>query len=593
MKRATRLTTVFYRNFILLIVVPILCVIVVALGIMRNMMLESAYNSIQLAQDNAATTVAAEIKTNSLKLTHFLFANDRLALELAEKIAVGTGLERYQNTLKLKELYNFVVAPSSDIVAIHFYTKGGEAISLKDDLALPIDEIKKYSFYEQAQSYPEHTHYGLINAGFTYKAMLTEPSRRAMAISYAPANRTGKDNIEMVCWYTYSSANQIITSYSRTPTQGEMYLIDGEGQILMSPQQDSYQYTLPSDIASYSPGRHHYTENKAQRNVLITPVPGTDWRIVSAVDTDVLLAEFDRVVQLVMLASLVVFVLFISFSVIFLRNIIQPVNTLVTGMQQVEQGDLTVRLLPTGQDEIHALMESFNSMIRRTQDLVAFNELQQKEKMAAEMKALQSQINPHFLVNTLNSIRFTAMVSRFDSIKNMAEALIKILNASFKSPDSVYTIQDEIEMLECYTYLMKIRYSENFDVEWDVDPACLSCGIPRLLIQPLVENAITHGFEEKEEPGTIGLKIAKEGDCIRITVSDDGKGMSPQKVQRLFGEVQVESAVGHGIALANVKRRIVLNYGEGYGLSIRSKKGEGSVFELTIPAQQQEVEANV
>lgn len=588
MKKVSRLTTTFFRNFLLLIVIPILLVTLIALGIIRNMMLESAFETCDLAQHTVATTISNEIRENSLKLSHFLLTNDSQALTLAEEIAMTEGQGRYQHSNRLGELYNFVVTPSSDIIAIHFYTRDGETIALKDGLALPIDEVRRYDFYHKAQAYPQHTSFGLINSAFTFKTVLTEPSRQALAISFAPHADMEDGSIEMVCWYTYTSINRVITDYSREATQGEMYLVDSAGNILLSPLTGDLKYSIPKNIETYEPGRHPYTDNGSKRYVIISKVPGTDWRLVSLVDHGLLVADFNRVSTAVMLTSMVVFALFILFSVIFLRNIIRPMNALMVGMSKVEGGDLHTRLTPTGQKEMRTLMDSFNSMIEQTQELLIQNEVQQKEKMSAEIKALQSQINPHFLVNSLNSIRFTAMMSRFDNIRNMAEALIKILTASFKDPGSQYTIRDEVEMLESYIYLMKIRYSENFDVIWDIQDACLDYGIPRLLIQPMVENAITHGFEDREEPGTIHITIEMEDEDIRIAIADNGRGMTQARATTLLDGNSVANQDGHGIGVANVNRRIQLNYGNGYGVSVNSEEGIGSTFVLVIPARRVE-----
>lgn len=590
MKKASRLTTTFYRNFMLLIVVPLLLIIAVTLWVLRNLMLGSAFETIDVAQRTVSGGITSEIKGTSLQLSHFLLINNREALEVASAIAGSSGQERYQQTARLKELYNFVVTPSSDIIAIHFYTNDGQVISLKDDLSLPLEELKQYDFYQRALQKPNHASFGLINSTFTFQNLLKEPSRKALAISFAPDSRNSP--IEMVCWYTHTSASRDITRYAKDKNLGEMYLIDSQGNLLVSPKVPQLQYQLPPHAAQFAPGRHQVHSGGKQLNVIVTPVSGTDWRLVSLVESRVLLEQFNRVTFIVLLASCIIFFLFYLFSAIFLRNIIAPVNTLAQGMARVEQGDLQTRLAPGGQEEIQALMESFNSMIDRTQQLMLANEAQQKEKMAAEMRALQSQINPHFLVNSLNSIRFTAMVSKFDNIRQMAEALIKILTASFKDPGTVYTIQDEMDMLESYIYLMKIRYSENFDVQWEVAEDCRNCGIPRLLIQPLVENAITHGFEDREEPGTITISIWRSGENLHIAVGDDGQGMDAETVECLLRGQPPAPKGGHGIGVANVHRRVQLNYGAEYGLTIESRPGQGSCFTLVFPARPLQEESN-
>ena len=585
-KNSSRLTTVYYRNFFLLIVIPILLVIVIALGVLRKMMLQSEFDKIDLAQQNVAQTLNSEAQNASLKLTHFIFANNRQALELAETGVQTTGQEHYTATNHLKELYNFLVPPSSDIVAIHFYTANGQVISLKEDPAIPVQEIQQLGFYQTALQHVEQTQIDILANSITFKARQIEPSRKCIAVSFAPQQGPGT-NIEAVCLYTNSQAPRMVTSYSRTSSQGEMYVIDTSGNVLIAPDNPVLLYSEGQTAAGLVPGRYTVQQGKEKLYYTITSVPRTNWKIVSIVNNQQLLGNFNTIARVVFAASLVVFMLFMAFSVLFLRNIIQPVNSLIGGMAKVEKGDLDVHLEAVGQSEVRELTHSFNSMIRQTRELVSANEVQQKQKHEAEMEALQSQINPHFLVNSLNSIRFTAMAAKFDSIRNMAESLIKILTASFKAPESPYTVADEIEMLESYIYLMKIRYSENFEVEWEIEETCLKCSVPRLIMQPIVENAIIHGFEEKEEPGNIYIAIFRRQESLTFEISDDGKGIAPERIQTLLNDYTVKPSARQGIGIANVNRRIKLNYGEEYGIAIQSQPGLGSKFIITLPALQQ------
>lgn len=582
MRKSSGLHTTFYRNFLLLIVIPILLIFGVALGIIRSIMLENSYNTLEMAQNNVSATISTEIKNASLKFTHFLLTNNRQALVLAENAMASTGQEQYKNITQLKELYNFVVTPSSDIFAIHFYAENGQKIQLKNDLAIPLDELKESGFYQNSVASPGHTHYSLINENVMFIAQKVDKPDDMLVLSFSPGDRRGV--IESVCWYTSLSANLLIDKYSKQTQGEEMFLVDASGNILVRPSSKDDAYTLPEEIKKLPCGRHSLQTAGKPVNVLVTEVPDTDWKIVSVVANSALFGNLNSVITGVIFVGLVVFGLFYLFSRIFLRNIILPINTLVAGMSEVEEGRLDTQIVPQGQNEIRVLIDSFNSMAARIQELLLLTEQQQQEKMKAEMDALQSQINPHFLVNTLNSIRFTAMVSKFDSIKNMAEALIKILSASFKDPNNTYSIKDEIEILESYTYLMKIRYSENFDIEWLIEDECLSYSIPRLLIQPIVENAIVHGFEDKEEPGKMLISIKKRGEEIHIMVSDDGKGMDVEAVKTQLRGESAASQKGHGIGLCNVNRRIKLNYGAEFGIQVENRPGGGSAVLLTIPA---------
>jgi two-component system sensor histidine kinase YesM len=236
-----------------------------------------------------------------------------------------------------------------------------------------------------------------------------------------------------------------------------------------------------------------------------------------------------------------------------------------------------------GKSEVSALIASFNSMVSRMRDLIKSNEQEQTEKHRAEMDALQSQINPHFILNTLSSIRFFAILAKYNNIENMADALMKILKSSFKWDDGPYRISDEIELLKSYFYLMKIRYPERFKVEWDIDDGCLDYGVPRLILQPIVENAIVHGLEGKVDQGTIKVSIQTKEATIVFVVDDDGKGMEAELIDTLLHGYSAMPSEDHGIGMANVNRRIQLNFGAQYGIDIESVTGEGSHIKLTIP----------
>lgn len=174
-------------------------------------------------------------------------------------------------------------------------------------------------------------------------------------------------------------------------------------------------------------------------------------------------------------------------------------------------------------------MSYFNQMVLSIKHMIAFTEETEKKKHEAEILALQSQINPHFIVNTLNSIRFMAQMAKFDGIRKMAEALVSIVSCSFRSNASFYTVREELEILDTYIYLMRIRYSNGFEVRYDVQEDCLSYMLPRLTLQPVVENSITHGFDEMdEELGQIKVSVYQDGGFLCLSVWDNGRGMCPR-----------------------------------------------------------------
>lgn len=195
--------------------------------------------------------------------------------------------------------------------------------------------------------------------------------------------------------------------------------------------------------------------------------------------------------------------------------------------------------------------------------------VQEKEKLHLEMEALQTQINPHFISNTLNAIRFMAMVAKFESIEKMMEALIQILNTTFRTGNEI-TVQKEVETLQRYLYIMQIRYGGKFSFEFDIAPDILLCQMLKLLLQPLVENAIVHGFEGQEE-GSCRLMIKgyQKEHTLYFEVIDNGKGMNQEQK--------------FGIGLINIRQRIEVHYGKQYGIRVDSESQKGTNVMLTLP----------
>ncbi|MEG0369481.1 MAG: sensor histidine kinase, partial [Hungatella sp.] len=311
---------------------------------------------------------------------------------------------------------------------------------------------------------------------------------------------------------------------------------------------------------------------------------------VSVVASETLIRQFNQTAWMIIAVTLVLFVLFYFFSSYFLKNIIEPIHNTVEGMRRVEDGDLAVHIEPAGQAELRTMIHSFNHMTKHLGQLLQDNREQEQKKHEAELRALQSQINPHFLVNSLSSIRFIAQVSKFDSIAKMAEALMKILSCSFRSNAGFYRLREELEVLDSFLYLMKIRYSDGFEVHYEVEESCMDCLIPRLILQPIVENSIVHGFSELvDEIGQIHLSAEEEAGFLYIRIRDNGKGMSEEEIESLLSGEGHDGEDHTSIGITNVNTRLVLNYGPDCELGIESCKGEYTMTTVRLPVRRESV----
>lgn len=234
------------------------------------------------------------------------------------------------------------------------------------------------------------------------------------------------------------------------------------------------------------------------------------------------------------------------------------------------------------------------AMFERFSLLLDKNRLIALSKKTSEYLALQNQINPHFLYNTLEGIRAEAVISGVDTIAEMTEALATYFRYTISQVDNLVTLEEELANVENYYYIQKFRFGDRLDlmIRYDCEDeySVLQCQIPKLTLQPIVENSIYHGLEQKMEKGHLDIKITATDQHLIIMVSDDGVGMEKEQVKKMnevlrslrLEEMQTESSRG-GIAVRNVNNRIKLLFGEEYGISIYSQSGAGTDVEITLP----------
>jgi two-component system sensor histidine kinase YesM len=272
-------------------------------------------------------------------------------------------------------------------------------------------------------------------------------------------------------------------------------------------------------------------------------------------------------------------------------------------MRRAGKGDYSVRVPAAGIEELAALTGSFNLMMDEIHQLTREREQRERERVKAELEALRFQINPHFLSNTLSSIRLMALAANAGGIGQMTQDLMRILADSYAAAGSMTDLAHEIGNLQSYVGIMKVRFGENFDVHYEIGADTQELLILRLILQPIVENAILHGFAGAGRRGTILVSsrleqvpgapapalpeagaLAAAGRALVIEIRDDGVGMDPALA---FAAAEGDRSGLHHIGLANVQRRIRLNFGEPFGLSVQSERGRFTLVRFLLPEARQ------
>lgn len=316
-----------------------------------------------------------------------------------------------------------------------------------------------------------------------------------------------------------------------------------------------------------------------------------DWYFLSVVPLESIMGEVGSI-RLVGMGVLLFYVAaMIGILLLLKKTIVKPVRSLCDCVNEVRAGNLSVKIQGMPDNELKDLGTGFNMMVedldRSFQDL----KKNEEEKRITEMRLLQNQIKPHFVRNVLNTIRWLAEINGVTGVSKSIMALSSLLEYNFRDSTLDSTVGDEINYVRKYVYLQELRFQNKFKDEYDIEEVLYSRPVLKLAFQPIVENSIYHGLLNKEGLGTISIKGRKRGRVMEFTISDNGIGMPQEKAEAILhpparDDFYKASDETENIALWNVNQRIKRKYGEGYGLAIQSKPGEGTRVIVRMPLEE-------
>ena len=372
--------------------------------------------------------------------------------------------------------------------------------------------------------------------------------------------------------------------------KGYAFILDESGNIVYHPQQQQLYNELQTeniDLIVKSKEDTVRTE-KGNRGKLysISRSNKTGWTVVGCMSVSELLRKSNQAQSIYVLISVLLMIVALLFSRFLAKSLTYPLQRLRDSMSRVQEGHFDgADVEIDSENEIGSLTKSFNVMTHRIQDLMEQNVKEQEAKRKSELKALQSQINPHFLYNTLSMMNWMAIRSNQMEISKVTLALSTFYRTALSKGEDVVTVENCIQNMEAYLEIQLTMHDHNFSVDWDIDPTIKNEKMPKLLLQPVVENAIEHGLDEKEDGDKkIFLSFKGKGDDVEITVRDNGLGMEQEKAETLV----TYQAKGYG--LKNVNDRIRLLYGENYGIHIFSSPDEGTTVIMKFPKEGRENE---
>ena len=316
----------------------------------------------------------------------------------------------------------------------------------------------------------------------------------------------------------------------------------------------------------------------------------TGWYLINILPYSWLLSDLWKISMVIVLAVAGTLVVTLLSLDRILTNVIQPLKKLERHMARVTIENMNEQVNITTDDEIGHLAGNFNSMLERIENLKEQVVEEQEDKRRYELQALQAQINPHFLYNTLDSIIWMAE-TQDSNIVAMTEALAKLFRISLNKGNEEILLKKEIEHVKNYLIIQSMRYADKFTFEICVEPEVEKCRIIKLILQPIVENCIYHGIKKKRGSGHIRIRAFREECNLIIKVEDDGCGMSQEMCRKMLSyEVEPENISGSGIGVKNVNERIQLRFGKEYGLSYQSEEGKGATVTYLLPYSTEEKE---
>lgn len=490
-----------------------------------------------------------------------------------ERLTVGDRVANYQNYSGIREILASYILLRQEINAISIRSESGrEYIYTKNRYGPPLD-IAGYIREEKQFWVVDKNRIVLM------KQLYAFPSQSPLGYIALDVN--------------VRSLHDIIADIDLTQS-GRIFLVNEEGRILMTESAASSGELLDEPYRQYFGQEEAFYNNVRVGNtnysVYNSGAISNGWHMMLAIPRDYYLRDIVRLQNAILPITLVTAFLTVMLSILVARGITGPMRNLSQAMEDFGQGDFDINCQVDSEDEIGRLSHTFNQMVMDMNSLVNTVYEQKVMKQEAQMKSLQMQINPHFLYNTLDTINWMARIQNVDEIGDMVAALSHMMRYSLEKKSFV-RLRVEVENLRDYLAIQNYRYRDKMEAEIEIGEELMKFYIPKLLIQPILENAIVHGIEEKLDKGNILIAARQKGEDLYIHVSDDGVGMTEGTMSHILMEDYSMKKQGHtSIGVVNVNRRIQMIYGKDYGLLVQSLLGAGTKITIHIPAQEVEPE---
>ena len=491
-----------------------------------------------------------------------------------------------------EELSLLYEANKDNLISIACFTREGELLG-----AAPVGSLKKnvnitaQSWFEDASDKMENLHFSDLHVQNIFE---NKSGRYYWVVSLSRGVELTNDGKMsggiLLVDMNFSGIQQLFTEVNNDG-KGYVYLIGRDGEIIYHPRQNLIFSNIIQEnnqtASTYDEGVHNEEFQGEQRVVVVKTVGYTGWKIVSVVSKESLFSDLNQTRMMALLNLVLAIFLMIFVNQYVAVRITDPLKKLEKSIQGIEMKQQPVVYIG-GPPEIQHLGLTIRFMVEELQELTDKMVKEQEEKRKNELDALQSQINPHFLYNTLDSIMWMIESERYEDAVSMVQALGRLLRISLSRGKNVISVGDELQHARSYLAIQKYRYKNKFTSYFEVEPDIEQYKTIKLVIQPLIENAIYYGMEYMDGEGEIHIRAYTRDQDLYLEVEDNGPGMPEEQVEHLLTGGEKARQKGSGIGLKNVNQRIQLYFGTQYGLEIESEPDEGTVVRIHIPKTTEE-----
>ncbi len=517
-------------------------------------------------------------------LIHMRQVSDAAYYDVIKESDISSQSDEIHSGMKL--LYE---ANKDNLRSIAIYNQYGSLMAAEPVVAQKEEpDVTKQDWFIEAMDRVENIHFStphvqnLFDDG-TYRYYWVISASRVVELTDGTNTQLGVLLVDM----DYSGISRMMEQMNTSGNGQYFYLCDSEGEIIYHPHQMQLNTGAEeeSSFAAATSKEDIYTEtvNGMQRTVMVNTISYTGWKLVCVMPQSIFANQMMDVKQFVLLLILLMAMMLAFVNRVVSVRISSPImklNNSVTKYEEGKEGTIFIG----GSLEIRHLGKSIQKSYRQNAALMQKVVWEQNERRKSELDVLQSQINPHFLYNTLDSITWMIEGERNDEAAFMISQLAKLFRISLSQGHTIIRIKEELQHAKSYMNIQQTRYKNKFSITFDIAPEILEDCVVKLILQPILENAIHYGVQEMDDMGEIHVRGIRQHGEIILSVTDNGMGIPEDEIEFLLTDTQRVHKKGSGVGLVNVNNRIKILFGEKYGLQIESEPDVGTTVSIRIPA---------